>query len=45
LKEERESKRATLDARHQHIFSTVATKLQVEDVDVENFVLDGDKVF
>lgn len=44
LKEERDAKRVTLDTRHQHIFSTVATKLQMEETEVEDFILDGDQV-
>ena len=44
LKEEREAKRATFDARHQHIFSPLATKLRMKDGEVEDFILDGDQV-
>jgi len=45
LKEEREAKRASLDARHQHIFATVATKLQMNESEVEDFILEGDQVY
>ena len=44
LKEEREAKRATLDNRHQHIFSTVATKLRMKESEIEDFILEGDQV-
>ena len=43
LKEEKEAKRATFDARHQHLFSTVATKLQMQDSEVEDFIIEGDQ--
>ena len=44
LKEEKEVKRATLDSRHQYVFSVVATKLCLEESQVEDFVLEGDQV-
>ncbi len=44
LKEEKEAKKATLDSRHQYIFSVVATKLCLEDSLVEDFALEGDQV-
>lgn len=44
LKEEKEAKRATLDSRHQHLFSTVATKMQLQDSEVEDYILEGDQV-
>lgn len=44
LKEEREAKRATLDSRHQYLFSAVATKLRIGENDVEEYILDGDQV-
>jgi len=44
LKEEREAKRATLDSRHQYLFSAVATKLCVGENDVEEYILDGNQV-
>lgn len=43
-KEEREAKRVTLDSRHQHLFSTVGTKLQMGETEVEDFILEGDQV-
>ena len=44
LKEEREAKRATLDSRHQYLFSAVATKLRIGENDVEEYILDGDQL-
>ena len=44
LKEARESLRSSLDARHQHLFSAIATKLGMQVEDVENLVLDDQKV-
>ncbi len=37
-------KKATLDSRHQYIFSVVATKLCLEESVVEDFALEGDQV-
>lgn len=45
LKEEKEAKRALIDPRHQHLFSSVATKLSLEDAEVEEFILEGDQVY
>ena len=44
LKEEKEVKRATLDSRHQFLFSTVATKLCIPENEVEDFILEGTQV-
>lgn len=44
LKEEKEAKRTLLDSRHQFLFGNVATKLQMEESKVEDFVLEGDQV-
>jgi dynein heavy chain len=44
LKEEKEAKRASLDARHQYIFASIATKLSLEDTEVEDFILEGDQL-
>ncbi len=44
LKEEREAKRGSLDARHQHVFGAIATKLDMEDSAVEEFMLEGAQV-
>lgn len=44
LKEAREAKRATLDARHQHLFASIATRLGMEDSEVEDFMLEGEQV-
>ena len=44
LKEEKEAKRATLDSRHQFLFSTVATKLRIPENEVEDFILEGTQV-
>lgn len=44
LKEEKEAKRATLDSRHQFLFSTVATKLRIPESEVEDFILEGTQV-
>ena len=33
-----------IDARHQYLFSSVATKLGMEDAEVEEAMLDGDQV-
>ena len=43
-KEEKEAKRATLDSRHQFLFSTVATKLCIPENEVEDFILEGTQV-
>jgi len=40
-KEEKEAKRATFDARHQHIFGTLATKLRITETEIEDLILDG----
>ena len=44
LKEEKETKRATLDSRHQYLFGAMATKLGLEESAVEEFLLEGDQV-
>ena len=44
LKEAKEAKRGTLDARHQHLVSSIATRLGLEDAEVEEFILEGDQV-
>uniref|UniRef100_A0A8C6L065 Dynein axonemal heavy chain 5 n=2 Tax=Nothobranchius TaxID=28779 RepID=A0A8C6L065_NOTFU len=44
LKEERESKRAQLDGRHDYILSIVASCLGLEKADVEDAILDGNQI-
>lgn len=44
MREERETKRATMDGRHDFILSTVATRLGMKQDDAEEFMLDGDQV-
>ena len=44
LKEEREAKRASLDSRHQYLFSAIAAKLGTDEQAVEELVLDGVQV-
>ena len=44
LKEDRESRRASLDARHQYICSMLGMKLGVEDSEVEEYLLDENQV-
>ena len=44
LKEEREARRASLDARHQYLCGVLAMKLGVEDSEVEEYLLDEGQV-
>ena len=44
LREEREGKRASLDARHQYLCGILGMKLDMEDSQVEEFLLEGDQV-
>lgn len=44
LKEEKEAKRASLDARHQYVFGMLAMRLNMEESEVEEHMLDGDQV-
>ena len=45
LREERESKRASMDGRHEYILSTVADRLRMSLEDAEEFMIDGDQVY
>ncbi|XP_027143184.1 dynein heavy chain 5, axonemal isoform X2 [Larimichthys crocea] len=44
LKEEREAKRAQLDARHDYILSIVSACLALEKADVEDAILEGNQI-
>ena len=44
LKEHKELQRAKLDQRHKYIISLVATRVDLENTAVEDFLLDGDQV-
>ncbi|XP_064640332.1 dynein axonemal heavy chain 5-like isoform X2 [Lineus longissimus] len=44
LKEEREAKRAHLDARHDYILQTVADKIGVDKSEVEDAILEGTQI-
>lgn len=44
IREERETKRATMDGRHEYILSTVADQINMTMDDAEEFMLDGDNV-
>ncbi len=43
-REEREAKRATMDQRHQYLFSSLGAKLGMDESQVEVYMLDGDQV-
>ena len=44
IREERETKRAKMDGRHDYILSTVAERLSMKQDEVEEFMLDGYQV-
>ena len=44
LKEETEALRALLDSRHQFMFGAIASKLGLEENEVEDFILDEAQV-
>ena len=44
VKEERETKRASIDARHSYIASVLCTKLTMSPSEVEETFLEGDQV-
>ena len=40
----REQQRTRLDARHKYVLGLVASRLELEEAAVEDFMLDGDQV-
>lgn len=44
IREMREAKRATMDARHEHILSTVADQIDMSLEDAGEFMLDDNQV-
>ncbi|XP_077982678.1 dynein axonemal heavy chain 5-like [Glandiceps talaboti] len=44
LKEERDAKRAQLDARHEYVLETIATYMRLEKSETEDAILDGTQI-